>query len=314
MRPSVATRTKQSSSQNRHSTLDTRHNINRKEKDKVDSHHYPPKNAFEFDTFVAGMFSERFFRTTILVSKRIRRSSLTTLRLFSSSTNASNNPASLKKLIQPFVLKCHPDMAKQQGLPKTAQQVNLRAIQNLNSYVDGTISLTKGGPYPFSSYQTGLIQIEFVMAFSSTGSKAANPTTSRRRVELKVPSPTLEIGKVEPHVQRQVVKLLRMADLRVPDLGIEEEAEEESDGPNKISHSWMANQVVQRRKTAWDRSRERFLSRLNRKKFDAMYQQALGDAQAHVMTKNMIRYVRMVFYNRPIYCRLLKQALFQSSC
>jgi hypothetical protein len=185
-------------------------------------------------------------------------------------------------------------MAKQQGLPKTAQQVNLKAIQNLNSYVDGTISLSRGGPYPFSSYQTGLMDIEFVMSFSSTGTKSSNPTTSRRKVELQVPPPTLEMSKVSPHVQRQVVKLLRMADLPVPSLDIPEEAEEDpydQHGPSHISDSWMADQVVHkdRRKTAWDRSREKFLSRLNWNKFDSMYQKALEDAQAHVMTKNMIR-------------------------
>ena len=113
------------------------------------------------------------------ISKR-RRLSLNEIRWFSSVDVNSNNPTSLKKLIQPFVMKCHPDMAKQQGLPKTAQQVNLKAIQNLNSYVDGTISFAKGGQYPFSSYQSsgGLMEIEFVMAFTSTGSKAGNPTTS----------------------------------------------------------------------------------------------------------------------------------------
>jgi hypothetical protein len=209
-------------------------------------------------------------------------------------STASNNSASLKKLIQPFVLKCHPDMARQQGLPKTAQQVNLKAIQNLNSYVDGTISLAKGGPYPFSSYLTGLMEIEFVMAFSSAGTKSANPTTSRRRVELQVPPRTLELNKVSPHVQRQVVKLLRMADLPVPSLGIDDDGEEDAyrdQDPSRISESWMADQVVHkgRRKTAWERSRERFLSRLNWNKFDAMYQEALHDAQAHLMTKNMIR-------------------------
>lgn len=237
----------------------------------------------------------------LLFTVRNGRPSLQGVRWLSSTGNSNNpNSTSLKKLIQPFVLKCHPDMARQQGLPKTAQQVNLKAIQNLNSYVDGTISFAKGGPYPFSSYQTagGLMEIEFVMAFSTTGSKAANPTTSRRRVELQVPSPHMELRKVSPHVQRQVVKLLRMADLSIPPLGISED-EEEEDGkeedsyhqPNKISETWMTDQVLRRgrRKTAWDRSRERFLSGLNWNKFDKMYKDALREANAHLMTKNMIR-------------------------
>lgn len=214
-----------------------------------------------------------------------------------STTTSSNNTISLKKLIQPFVVKCHPDMAQQQGLPKTAQKVNLFAIQNLNSYVDGTMTLEKGGAYPFSSYEpSGLMEIEFVMSFAKTGTKSANPTTSRRKVELRVPPPTMDLKRVTPHVQRQVVKLLRMADLPVPSLDLgadEEEHQQRMTDPNRqggISEAYMANQVMRSsRKTAWDRSRDRFHSRLNWKKYDEMYKEALGDAQAHQMTKNMIR-------------------------
>jgi hypothetical protein len=190
-------------------------------------------------------------------------------------------------------------MAKQQGLPKTAQQVNLRAIQNLNSYVDGVQTMEKGNnKYPFGSNE--LVEIEFVMAFhastssSSSGSsgKAAQPTTSRRRVELEVPPEALPISKVSQYVQRQVVKLLRMADLPIPSLADLEDQEDDERDPNNISEEWMAGQVVRqarRSKTAWERSRERFFSRMNWKKFDALYQEALEDMQANVITHNMIR-------------------------
>lgn len=240
--------------------------------------------------------AQAMFAIRILSISKRRRLSLNQIRWLS-SVDDNSNPTSLKKLIQPFVMKCHPDMAKQQGLPKTAQQVNLKAIQNLNSYVDGTISFAKGGQYPFSSYQSsgGLMEIEFVMAFTSIGSKAGNPTTSRRRVELQVPPPTMKLPKVSPHVQRQVVKLLRMADLEIPPLDISEEEEEvvedNYDQPNRISETWMTGQVLRRgrSKTAWDRSRERFLSKLNWSKYDELYKEALHDANVHLMTKNMIR-------------------------
>lgn len=228
------------------------------------------------------------------------------------NNNGGGVSSSLKKLIRPFVRKCHPDTARSQGLPKTAQKVNLLAIQNLNSYVDGTASLIgdeKGGSYPFSSYESGWMEIEFVMSFSRTGTKSANPTTSRRKVELRVPPPTMDPEKVAPHVRRQVVKLLRMADLPVPssdshddydydyDRGDEEDRRRErtTDDPMRrggISEAYMGTQVLKsssRSKTAWDRSRDQFRSRLNWKKYDDMYQQALSDAQAHQMTKNMIR-------------------------
>ena len=208
--------------------------------------------------------------------------------LFSTAT-------SLKKLIQPFVMKCHPDMAKQQGLPKTAQKVNLLAIQNLNSYVDGVRSMEKEpSKYPFSN---DLVEIEFVMAFKSAAStKAAQPTTSRRRVELQVPPATLPSSKVTPYVNRQMVKLLRMADLPVPSLATDDDIYDEGDDElhprnNVITEEWMAGQVIRhvRRKTAWERSREKFLSRLNWEKFDKMYQDALDDMEATLMTRNLIR-------------------------
>jgi hypothetical protein len=39
---------------------------------------------------------------------------------------------------------------------------------------------------------------------------------SRRKVELEVPPPTLSPSPTAIHVQRQVVRLLRMADLPIP--------------------------------------------------------------------------------------------------
>lgn len=216
--------------------------------------------------------------------------------LFRFSTSSAS---SLKKLIQPFVFKCHPDMAKQRGLPVTAQKVNLLAIQNLNSYVDGVRSIEKTGKYPFSNDQ--LVEIEFVMAFTSTSSssssgKAAQPTTSRRRVELEVPPPELPVSKVSVYVQRQIVKLLRMADLPVPSLSTTDIHDEDGGNSvhprNGITEEWMVEQVIQdirRSKTPWERSREKFLSHLNWKRFDVMYQEALADAEANILTRNMVR-------------------------
>jgi hypothetical protein len=203
------------------------------------------------------------------------------------STNAL-----LKKMIKPFVLKCHPDMAQQQGLPKTAQKVNLRAIQNLNSYVDGVVTMEKGGAYPFSSHEKGLVEIEFVMAFQTNATaNAAHPTTSRRRVELQVPGLDYSTPKVASHVHRQIVKLLRMADLPIP--AITKELEEEEDEPltGGVTDEWLANQAMPQtsRKTPWDVSRERFRRKINWRKFDELYEEAWADAQANIMTRGMIR-------------------------
>lgn len=217
---------------------------------------------------------------------------------------ATSNGTTLKKLIKPFVMKCHPDMAAQQGLPKTAVQVNLKAIQNLNSYIDGVIALEKQQSTPNPFPQT-LVEIEFVMAFSpsmsnappaTTISGAAQPTTSRRRVELLVPPPHLALEQVSSHVQRQVVKLLRMADLPVPRLEMEDYSDHSDKTYDQLTdrftmdEEYMAEQVLrQSSKTPWDRSRDRFLRRINWSKFDKVYQQALRDAQASMETKGLIR-------------------------
>lgn len=216
----------------------------------------------------------------------------------------TSSAASLKKLIQPFVLKCHPDMAAQQGLPKTAVQVNLKAIQNLNSYIDGVVQLEKQKNNPFSNEEW--VEIEFVMSFTSNSNSnsnapaAAQPTTSRRRVELQVPPPQMAFPKVSRHVQRQVIKLLRMADLPIPKLErmehADEEDEEESSSSLEMDEEWMAGQAImnqeqgpRRGKTEWDRSRERFLRRINWTKFDKAYQRALRDAQANLETQGLVR-------------------------
>jgi hypothetical protein len=209
--------------------------------------------------------------------------------------SASRTSTPLKALIKPFVLKYHPDMAAQQGLPNTAVQVNLKAIQNLNSYIDGVAALEQSGKHSFPS---DVVEIEFVMAFShSTAAAAAadQPTTSRRRVELQVPPLQMPTSKVTSHVHRQVIKLLRMADLSVPkvDLGGLEE-EESPTGPSssmELDEEWIMGQVMQeeRGKTAWDRSRDRFYRRVNWNKFDQVYEQALKDAQANMETRGFVR-------------------------
>lgn len=189
-------------------------------------------------------------------------------------------------------------MAAQQSLPKTAVQVNLKAIQNLNAYIDGIVELEQAGKYSFPS---PLVEIEFVMAFArATTPAAAQPTTSRRRVELQVPPIQMPIDRVSKHVHHQVVKLLRMADLPVPksnfnleDDNDDERREHHSSDPDSttgLDEEWMVGQVMKERgKTAWDRSRDRFLSRFNWNKFDKVYQQALEDAQANLQTQGLIR-------------------------
>jgi hypothetical protein len=202
-------------------------------------------------------------------------------------------------------------MAQQQGLPKTAQKVNLAAIQNLNSYVDGVQQFLKTGKYPFPwSQNNHMIEIEFVMAFRSARGNNHHPsvtlststtagssssgqpiTTSRRKVELQVPPPTMSLSMVERHVQHQIVKLLRISDLPVPaSLPAVADVSLEEDGiANADDHDASSPGRRRRVMTPWEASRYRFWNRIHWKKFDRLYQQALQDAQAHIMTRHKIR-------------------------
>jgi hypothetical protein len=236
-----------------------------------------------------------------------------TRRLASSAAATAPN---FKRWIQPFILKCHPDMAQQQGLPKTGQKVNLKAIQSLNSYVDGVQRFLKTNKYPFSNSESSVVEIEFVMAFtrgnnqstttsteittstnSTTGSSSSvkSPgqpiTTSRRKVELAVPPPNFTPGQVTRHVQQQVIKLLKIASLPIPSsLATAVVVDDDYDYDNFGGASPAATVGPRRRPlTPWEASRQRFWRRVEWKKFDAAYQEALADAQAHMMTRNKIR-------------------------
>jgi hypothetical protein len=195
-------------------------------------------------------------------------------------------------MIKPFLIKCHPDMAKQQDLSPKAQQLNLRATQNLNSYVDGVLSMIQGKPAPPSSKG---VEIDFVMAFSQSHKKNA-PTTSRRSVELQLPSPSMSSDQVERHVQRQLVKLLRIAGLQVPPSlsndDLEHEAEErdlQSSG-DQDDEFWKSQMTtMHRKKTPWQNSRDAFTARMDWNKFDSLYQEAVNDMHANLATRGMIR-------------------------
>jgi hypothetical protein len=142
-----------------------------------------------------------------------------------------------KRIIKPFLVKCHPDMAKQQGLGSSARQLNLRAIQNLNSYMNGVIAMQGGGStttaaaatvmkYPFDVNQR-ILEIDFVLALppnksshnshskASQQQQQAHPTTSRRKVELKVPPPHASPTIVKRLVSKELMKLLNMAGLQI---------------------------------------------------------------------------------------------------
>jgi hypothetical protein len=145
-------------------------------------------------------------------------------RNLSTSTRSSakgGESLSLLNLVKPFLLKCHPDV--HQAAP--AKQINLQAIQNLNSYIDTVEAVLSGklGRAPSES----LVEIDFIIAASPrTASKKAQTTMSRRKVELVLPPwswsqpsqqyPSASLQKVKHHAMREISKLLRVAGLPTP--------------------------------------------------------------------------------------------------
>jgi hypothetical protein len=210
------------------------------------------------------------------------------------STQAVSSKTVFRQMIKPFLVKCHPDMAKQQDLSPKAQLLNLRATQNLNSYVDGVLSMIQGKPAPFSSKG---VEIDFVMALSQSHKKNA-PTTSRRSVELQLPSPNMSSDQLERHAQRQLVKLLRIAGLQVPpslsndDVELDEAEERDSaalQSSGDRDDDFWKSQVSSRKKTPWEKSRDAFTARMDWNKFDSLYQEAIDDMHANLSTRGLIR-------------------------
>jgi hypothetical protein len=241
--------------------------------------------------------------------------------VFLSRCSSSSSSFSLKRLIKPFIVKCHPDMARQQGLPDSAQKINLAAIQNLNSYIDGVKKLIKKNneyKYPFPN-DKHTVEIEFVMSknqnqegtiqSSQVGNKnQPNVSTSRRKLELRVPPMTMSSTSVQHHVTRQFLRLLRISDLPVPtSLSLYDEEDDNDDDRNHDNKSRSTSRAYDmnsstnespkqrqhRKMTPWEASRDRFWQRHNRNfdfmKFNQVYREAVQDAEIHLQTRHWIR-------------------------
>ena len=176
-------------------------------------------------------------------------------------TNPLHNKSAWRQLVKPFLLKCHPDMAASQDTTTASannhkntssnsiKQTNLKAIQNLNFYLDTIqtmikdVDLSKALPDPHElqkqpTKQTVpiLFPVEFVVLVEDTASprnrRGVVPMIwSRRQVELIIPtahasllmqindphkSKTERMSFVIRHVVGQLSKLLRIAGLEIP--------------------------------------------------------------------------------------------------
>lgn len=132
------------------------------------------------------------------------------------------------------MLQCHPDV----HLMTTAKKVNLRAIQNLNAYMDTLQSIALGKFTAMKPHDSRLVEIDFILKLEgqhrhskrNSKSKKDAGSSSRRKVELLLPPFQLcrELAsggsiqnsslrqRLHEHSRRELVKLLRMAGLNIP--------------------------------------------------------------------------------------------------
>ena len=237
----------------------------------------------------------------------------------------NSNVVQWKQVVKPFLMKCHPDMAKQYGLSNSAQRLNLRAIQNLNSYIDGIITMQGNDNgtlnsttissttirYPFDRQESHM-EIDFVLALeepisgvvkpNKNRNKGTHPTTSRRVVELKLPPPHAAPGEVQRLAARQLSKLLQIAGLPISSSLVllgnqQDEYATDRDGPNFDNDDFFGENVGmspnqqgrRRHKTLWERSRDAFTANIDWKRFDELYQEAHRDMDADYATYGLIR-------------------------
>ena len=162
-------------------------------------------------------------------------SSQSSYRCFSSTnddtsfdtTRSSSSPTSLRNFIKPFLLRCHPDV---QTAPD-AKQVNLKAIQNLNSYLDSMENLISSSkkswqPRQQVSDDEKTVEIDFVIMVQEHHQAkkrhrgVLQTSASRRKVQLAwPPSHAVDHRSTKAllqHVRQEMAKLLRVAGLPVP--------------------------------------------------------------------------------------------------
>lgn len=188
------------------------------------------------------------------------------------SRSLSTEPApSLRNLIKPFLLKCHPDVQQSPA----AKAINLTAIQSLNAYLDAIESLQDGQPVRRDARQQ--FSVDFVL---ESGEKKV--AQSRRKLELVVPS-----TNIERQARQQLAKLLQVAGLQAPPMiDLEEDfLDEEPSSP----HSGFRAHHRSPAADYYRKSRDRFTSNLNWHRYDQLYTKAVADMQANLATSGMVR-------------------------
>jgi hypothetical protein len=216
-----------------------------------------------------------------------------------SSTTLATRQQSLKHLIKPFLLRCHPDVQQEEA----SKKLNLVAIQNLNSYLDLVSEALKSGKAPRSLGENNVVLIDFIINVEGPSGRRKKPSESfpsRRQVELVMPTLFREnTGLATPETDfyrkaaRELVKLLRVAALPVPSLQAHLSIEDEADGDSyQRPHNHRFNSVPPHRNSPgakYRANRERFTSAINWREYEKVYLAAVADMHADRMTSGLVR-------------------------
>jgi len=256
----------------------------------------------------------RLFATPLFHDQRLNT------RLFSTSTQSS---PSIRKFVKPFLLRCHPDVQTAQD----AKQVNLKAIQNLNSYLDSLETMISGKSRRLRQNNEEVVEIDFVIQVeenrftSRKRNKGNEALASRRKVHLTWPHQDIQDrpSLIDRHMRHELAKLLRVAGLEVPmeladsgtipNTALDEE--DEANGHlNRMDEVWAQTLDLDReneRMELWGNrhrrqrkatesqyarmaaARRRFARSIDWKKVDRLYEKAWHEVQADIATRGVIK-------------------------
>ena len=199
---------------------------------------------------------------------------------------------SLKNMIKPFFLKCHPDVQSS----AVAKRVNLQALQTINSLLDVTEATCEGRVVEWPES----LEVEFLITLEERVKKEVVESTSRRKVELSLPSSSLReqvvqardaraIRRLQHHVRQEFAKLLKVGGLPVP---VVLEQDVNMDGAWNEELDFM-DQVPRTRtftpQSRYERSRQRFVNNVDWKRIHRLTQEAVADMEADLATEGSVR-------------------------
>ena len=215
------------------------------------------------------------------------------------STNTANFVSSMRNLVKPFFLKCHPDVHH----GTDARDINLAAIQNLNAFLDSTERYFKLGrglmnAAAASNNNNVVFVVDFMIVVPGRiKGRKQEDLLCRRKVELTLPKfqqqQQQQQQQQKVHIEKQLIKLLHVAGLKVPTAATMSltsmtttDVEEQQ---HDVSKKMTARQIYQAQQRIYEANRLSYVSRIDWKRYDQVYQETVQDIRASWVTDGLIR-------------------------